>query len=61
VATDIHLDHQQALKGGAVEFFKHLGTSTDILNEDQTSVANLFPSMVSKAESQLMDQLCKLE
>jgi hypothetical protein len=52
---------QQDLKEGAVKYFKQLGTTTGILNEDQTSVANLYPPMVTEAEAQSMDQPCKLE
>jgi hypothetical protein len=61
IESGLKLYGQQALKEGAVEYFKQLGTTTGILNEDQTSVANLYPPMVTEAEAQSMDQPCKLE
>jgi hypothetical protein len=45
------LSGQQDLKEEAVNYFKHLGTTTGIINKDQTSVANLYPSMVSEEDA----------
>lgn len=59
--SGLKLASQQDLKEGAVEYFKQLGTTVGILNDDQTSVANLFPSMVTEVEAQSVNQPCKLE
>jgi len=39
----LKLSGQKDLKEEAIIFFKHLGTTKDIINEDQNTIANLYP------------------
>jgi hypothetical protein len=38
-----------------------LGSTTGIINEDQTSLASLYPNMVSEEDARLLEKPCSLE
>jgi hypothetical protein len=52
---------QKELKEEAINFFLNLGSTAGIINEDQTSLASLYPNMVSGEEASLLERPCSLE
>jgi hypothetical protein len=52
---------QTELKEEAVKYFKHLGNTARRISEEQTSVANLYPQMVTEEDTRLLENPCTLE
>jgi mannosylglycoprotein endo-beta-mannosidase len=52
---------QANLKEEAAKYFKHLGNNEGMINEEQSSVENLYRLMVTEEDTQTLEKPCFLE